>query len=103
MTHTGMNMDPTMQQAIENATACANICLESINHCTHMGGKHAAPVHLGLLIDCAKICEMSADYMLRESMFHGEVCGLCADVCDECAMSCDEFQDDIQMKECAKK
>lgn len=96
-------MDTTMQHAITNATACANSCLESINYCISMGGKHAEKTHLELLIDCSKICDISADYMLRESPFHGEICGICADVCDDCAKSCDQFKGDDQMADCAKK
>jgi hypothetical protein len=96
-------MDSTMQQAIENATACANSCLASINYCSHIGGRHAESSHLGLLIDCARICSMSADYMLRESSFHGQICGICADVCDDCAKSCDQFKDDDPMRDCAAK
>lgn len=104
MPHTAMSkMDTKMRQAIANATACANSCLESINYCTHRGGKHVEPEHLGLLVDCAKICDISADYMLRESRFHGQVCGVCADICEECAVSCDQFRDDIQMQDCATK
>lgn len=65
--------------------------------------EHVEASHLGLLIDCARICEISADYMLRESEFHPEICGICADVCDECAKSCDQFQGDDQMEDCAQK
>lgn len=104
MPHTVMSrMDTRMQQAIANASACASSCLESINYCIHMGGKHVQPLHLALLLDCAKICEMSADYMLRESEFHGPICGVCADICDRCAESCDQFRGDDQMKDCAEK
>ena len=95
-------MDTAMQQAIANATACANSCLESINHCISMGGKHVEKTHLELLIDCSKICDISADYMLRESPFHGRICAICADVCDACAKSCDQFKDD-QMTDCSRK
>lgn len=96
-------MDTTMQQAISNAMSCASSCLESINYCSHMGGKHVEASHLGLLIDCARICDITADYMLRESEFHPEICGICADVCDQCAKSCDQFQGDDQMEDCAQK
>ncbi len=96
-------MDAAVKEAILHAIACESSCLESINYCTRQGGKHAEAAHLGLLIDCARVCSISADYMLRESPFHGEMCEICADVCEDCAASCDRFKDDDQMKDCAEK
>ncbi len=96
-------MDAHVKEAIVHAIACDSSCLESLNYCIRKGGKHADAPHLGLLIDCARICGISTDYMLRESPFHREVCGICADVCERCAQSCSRFKDDDQMKDCAEK
>jgi hypothetical protein len=54
------------------------------------------------MMDCAEICRISADFMLRGSEMSKEVCELCADICEECATSCESFgQDDSQMVDCA--
>ncbi len=40
-----------------------------------MGGKHAEPEHLNLLMDCARICVTNADFMLRKSKYYQQTCG----------------------------
>ena len=91
-----------MQQCIENCQGCHTICLQTIDHCLAMGGKHAESAHIQLLMDCAQICQTSADYMLRKSPFHGRTCAVCAEVCERCAKDCERLGgDDAQMKSCA--
>jgi hypothetical protein len=66
-----------------------------------MGGEHTEMSHLKRMLDCAQICQTSADFMLRMSDFHSQVYGVCADVCERCAADCDRFTDDQMMKQCA--
>ncbi|HSJ58506.1 MAG TPA: four-helix bundle copper-binding protein [Anaerolineae bacterium] len=94
---------PMMQQCIEECLDCHSICLETVAHCLQMGGKHAQPQHIVMLLDCAEICQTSANYMLRESPLHGRTCGLCAQVCELCAQDCETFPDDEQMMACAEE
>lgn len=93
---------PQMQTCIDDCLDCHSICLETVSHCLQMGGEHADPRHIGLLLDCAEICQTSANFMLRNSDFHSETCGVCADVCLACAASCEQFRDDKQMMACAE-
>jgi len=90
----------------ECATLCLNCyatCIECKAHCTSMGGRHADPAHLGALADCAILCETAANFMLRSSDLHSDVCGMCADACDRCADSCESMgTDDDMMKRCAE-
>jgi len=81
---------------------CHTMCLETVSHCLQMGGKHADPHHIGLLLDCAEICQTSANFMLRQSSMHGRTCGVCAEVCLACAEDCEKFKDDEQMMACAE-
>jgi hypothetical protein len=90
-----------MRQCIQNCLECHSRCLETAMHCQQMGGKHAEPAHVRLLLDCAEICQTSANFLLRSSSFHSRVCGVCADVCAQCARSCEQFPDDSQSKACA--
>ena len=92
-----------MRQCIQNCTDCHNICVETAAHCLQMGGKHAEAEHMRLLLDCASICRTSADFMLRSSDLHPQVCGVCADVCERCEQSCAQFADDEQMRACAEE
>lgn len=91
----------SMRQCIQNCLDCHSRCLETAIHCQQLGGKHAEPAHLRLLLDCAEICQTSANFLLRGSNFHGRVCGVCANVCEQCARSCERFPNDAQMKACA--
>jgi hypothetical protein len=94
--------DPEMQTCIQNCLACHSICLETVMHCLHQGGKHAEPAHIRLLMDCAEICQASANFMLRHSLFHIYTCDVCADICEACADDCEQFTDDTLMQKCAE-
>ena len=94
---------PEMEQCIQNCTDCHNICVETTSHCLQLGGKHAEANHIRLLLDCAQICQTSADFMLRGSDLHGRTCDVCAEVCQRCAEDCERIDpNDAQMKECAE-
>jgi len=67
-----------------------------------MGGQHAEPQHIGLLLDCAEICQTSANFMLRGSDRHMRTCAVCAEVCEQCAQDCERMGDDAQMRACAE-
>ena len=88
-------LDEKMRACIQECHNCHDSCAETVTHCLQMGGEHAEPSHIRLLLDCAEICQTSANFMLRMSEFHGQTCGVCADVCER-------FGDDQMMQECAE-
>jgi len=90
-----------LQRCIELCQSCHDMCLNTLNYCLQQGGRHTEEQHLRLMMDCAQICQVSADFMLRDSAFHARVCGACADVCESCADSCGTMNDDERMKDCA--
>jgi hypothetical protein len=93
-----------MQQCIDECTQCHNVCLSTLNHCLERGGKHADPAHIGLLLDCADTCRISADFMLRGSDRHQLACRICADICGACAESCEHIgSSDETMLQCAQE
>jgi hypothetical protein len=89
-----------VRECIKDSLDCYQTCTETTIRCLNMGGKHSEPEHLNLLMDCARICSTNADFMLRNSTYYPQICGVTADICDECADTCDRFDDDF-MKECA--
>jgi uncharacterized protein with beta-barrel porin domain len=96
-------MHEGMRSAIHTALNCHDVCTQTIQHCLEHGGKHVEKQHMTLMMDCAQICVTSADFMLRNSQFHTQVCGACADVCEACAKSCEGINDpDGAMKACAE-
>jgi hypothetical protein len=96
-------MSQQMQECIQTCFDCHKICLETVAYCLGKGGKHAEAAHIRLLLDCAEICQTSANFMLRGSDLHGRVCEVCAEVCQQCATDCGRIGTDApQMKECAE-
>ena len=101
MPHTAGHAGTAMDQCIEDCHHCAASCNATLAHCLEKGGKHAAPEHIALLLDCAAICEAAAASMGRKSSAHGELCGACAEVCRLCEESCRSMGSDAMMQECA--
>ena len=79
------------QICVDLCQQCHAACLDTITHCLNMGGEHANPEHIRLLMDCAQICATSADFMIRDSAYHMDSCGVCAKVCEDCAASCENL------------
>jgi hypothetical protein len=71
-------------------------------YCLEQGGAHADAEHIRLMLDCAEICQTSANFMLRGSDLHPLTCEVCAEICAECADDCDGFDGDARMQNCAK-
>ncbi|MCW2962633.1 MAG: hypothetical protein JWM25_1058 [Thermoleophilia bacterium] len=92
-----------MQDCIENCDDCRDLCTATVNHCLELGGVHATPANIRLLLDCAEICQTSASFMLRGSDLHRLTCGVCADICARCADECEQLAGgDAQMLACAR-
>src|SRR5918912_1025018 len=87
-------MDPgmtePMRQCIENCLDCHTICLEIAGRHLRGDDGQARPGQLRLLLDCAEICQTSANFMLRGSDLHTHTCTVCAAICDECARECEQ-------------
>ncbi|PWF48447.1 four-helix bundle copper-binding protein [Massilia glaciei] len=90
---------PEMQSCIDACTECHTVCFQTaMTHCLEMGGRHVEPEHFRLMINCAELCQTSANFMLSNSPVHAAVCAACAQVCDACAANCDRIGD---MEKCA--
>lgn len=101
MTPVAMSSTTEMEQCIQNCQECYRVCAQMMGHCLEKGGPHADPAHLLLMADCAKICAVSADFMIRSSARHQLICGVCAPICEACAEDCDRLADDPAMRRCA--
>ncbi len=94
-------MEERMKEPVNKVLNCYRVCLDTHTRCIQMGKPQAEPMHVSMLMDCIKVCALSADYMTRGSDNHKQACALCADICDSCASSCEKFSDDF-LKECAR-
>jgi hypothetical protein len=66
-----------------------------------MGGDHAAPNHVRIMVDCMEACQVAADFMTRGSDLHPSICAATAEVCYACALSCEEVEGE-EMEACAQ-
>lgn len=90
----------SMQPCIEACTHCHHVCLQTaMTHCLQIGGKHLDPDHFSLLMNCAEICQASANLQLSGSEFVPKLCVLCAEICEACAVSCEAIG---EMEECVR-
>ena len=97
----GQHTDDEMAKCIQLCRDCHAMCTQTIAHCLKLGGRHAAPDHIRLMVDCAQMCATAADYMLRESPFHNRICRLCSELCTQCGKDCEQVAGDDQMvKQC---
>lgn len=91
------------EQCIKDCLECYHICTRTLHHCIKQGGEHVESKHLGLLIECSRICQLSSELMLSGSSFSDEFCQICARACDACAESCLSIDpQDQMMQECAQ-
>lgn len=98
----------SMGQGMMTLEECAKACLEShsmclttARYCMEKGGHHISAPHLALLLDCAEMCQMTANSLLRHSPQHAVVCDACARLCDACARDCEAMPADKRMQQCA--
>lgn len=88
MPHTMHEMTDAMRQCSRECLDCYAQCLETVQHCLMMGGKHAGQQHIALMLTCARICETSASAMLLGTTQHVETCRACAAICHSCEEEC---------------
>ncbi len=86
------NNDPAREACIQACLDCHRSCLHhALTHCLEEGGKHTEPKHFRLMMNCAEICQTSANFMLSGSELHHLTCGVCVQVCRLCAESCEKI------------
>jgi hypothetical protein len=90
-----------MQECIEECLNCHAVCTMTLQHCIASGGEITEVNLVGLLLDCAEICQTSANYMLRGSPYHVITCAACAELCRACEEACRGVANDEQITHCA--
>ena len=94
-------IESPMQEAIDACLNCHSMCLRmATTFCLEQGGRHVEKKHLSLMLNCAELCQTSANFMLSDSPLHGRVCLICAEACEACAKSCEQVGD---MRECVEE
>lgn len=91
---------PEVRQAISDCLACYSTCTETLGYCVEKGGVLVAPELLRRLRDCAELCRVSADFMLRGSELAQRLCALSAEAATACAQACAAIAADAQLHAC---
>lgn len=91
-----------LQECIEECLNCYAGCTITAQHCLVSGGRLAEVNLVSVLLDCAEVCTLAANFMLRGSPYHTITCGACAEVCRACAEGCRTVEGDEQLAHCAE-
>ena len=91
-----------MQECIEECLNCHAVCTMTAQYCMTEGGEHADVNMIGVLLDCAEICQVSANFMLRGSPHHVVTCAACAELCRACEEACRSISGDERLVHCAE-
>jgi hypothetical protein len=90
-----------MQECIEECLNCHAVCTMTLQHCIASGGDRTEVNLIGILLDCAELCQTSANYMLRGSPYHVITCAAAAELCRACEEACRAVSGDEQLAHCA--
>jgi len=88
--------------------SCIDLCLASHRQClstaSYLIGNDRTPASkllIPTLLDCAELCQATANSMIRNSPQHMLFCDACAQLCETCAESCQVHGEDIVLRNCA--
>ena len=87
------NATDAYQSCIDACGRCARACNECFEACLNEPDVQARTKCIKMLMECARMCEMSVAGMSANARFAKQHCGLCATVCDACAQECEMFKD----------
>lgn len=97
----GGSTTTTMEADYEVVRTCANVCNETLAYCLGQGGDHVEETHIRLLVDCAEICNVTANLVGRGSEYADNLMEVCGEVSKACEESCEGFEGDETMTRCA--
>ena len=78
------------------------VCTMTVQYCLTQGDEHADVNLIGVLLDCAELCQVSANFMLRGSPHHVVTCVACAELCRACEEACRSISGDERLVHCAE-
>ena len=100
----GRDLSSDVLACIELCVDCHKACTQTATHYLQTSGAHAEANHVRLMLDCAEICQTSANFMMRGSDLHAHTCAACAVVCRRCAEACARMgDDDPRLRACAEQ
>lgn len=90
----------SLAECIALCLKCHATCQDAVGK-TLSGAGRAEPALVMTLLDCAEICQATANSMARGSPVHTAFCAACAQVCDACAEACGKAGAAAALQPCA--
>ena len=99
-----MMLNEQYQKSIEACMDCASACNHCAASCLEEKEVQSLTKCIRLDLECAVICQVTAELMSQGSRYTGEICELCATICNACAEECEKHadRDTTHCKECAE-
>jgi len=91
----------SLAECIVACQKCHTICLQTASGLLGAPQPGEPSVVLALL-DCADICQTTANALARGSALHAIFCAACAQVCENCAEACAKATRAATLNRCAK-
>ncbi|NIP81500.1 MAG: hypothetical protein GWM90_20710 [Gemmatimonadetes bacterium] len=91
----GKTFSDEMARCIDECTRTHQVCLTASGHALRHGGAENTAHVIRVLSDCVEICQTAANFMLRGSPNHRQVCSVSARICREVAEECSVFDDEV--------
>lgn len=89
----------SLAECIAICMKCHRACLETAAQVLETPARAQVSLVV-MLLDCAEICQATANSMSRSSPVHAAFCAACAQVCDACAAACARAKDAAALKAC---
>ena len=91
----------TFDACIDKCIASHRQCLETATYAIGQDRATDSVRRIAILLDCAELCQATANSMLRKSSQHALLCETCARLCENCAEACLSKASDAVMRSCA--
>jgi hypothetical protein len=88
------------QSCMDSCTQCHQTLMHTaMQYCLPAGGSHLEAEHFRLMLNCAEMCQTTANFQLSDSQFCKQLALLNAQICEKCAVSCEQIGD---MEDCVQ-
>ncbi|CAH0498993.1 four-helix bundle copper-binding protein [Novosphingobium sp. CECT 9465] len=86
---------------VDKCMAAHRQCVETATYAIGQDRSAESAKRIAILLDCAELCQVTANSMLRKSSQHALLCEACARLCENCAEACLSKDSDAVMRNCA--
>lgn len=89
-----------INDCVRDCLECSCTCGEMIGYCLERGVPYADQDFVQLLMDCAEICQLNTNLLIRGSHRYLITSRACAEICKQCVDMCDQLIADEKLRRC---